>query len=89
MCPQDHIDKWIAGQGLWGNVSEADWKNRVWQLHNRIQSIGQLKELIQLTHEEEGCSFAKQKLLVGITPHYFNLIDRRDPDRPIRKQVIP
>lgn len=90
MYPQDHIDKWIAGQGLWKNVPEADWKNWVWQLHNRIQSIEQLKELIQLTHEEEeGCSFAKQKLLVGITPHYFNLIDRSDPDCPIRKQVIP
>ena len=90
MYPQDHIDKWIAGQGLWKNVPEADWKNWVWQLHNRIQSIEQLKELIQLTHEEEeGCSFAKQKLLVGITPHYFNLIDRKDPDCPIRKQVIP
>ena len=29
------------------------------------------------------------KLALAITPHFFNLIDRDDPDCPIRRQVIP
>ena len=43
-----------------------------------------------LTPEEKaGCLFAKEKLALAITPYFFNLIDRDDPDCPIRKQVIP
>ena len=36
-----------------------------------------------------GCEFANKKLALAITPYFFNLIDRADPDCPIRKQVIP
>mgnify|MGYP006174188485 CR=1 FL=1 len=39
--------------------------------------------------EKAGCEFASQKLSLAITPYFFNLIDRNDPDCPIRKQVIP
>ena len=43
-----------------------------------------------LTPEEKaGCDFANQKLALAITPYFFNLIDRNDPNCPIRKQVIP
>src|SRR5258706_10166066 len=41
------------------------------------------------TEEKAGCAFANQKLALAITPYFFNLIDRGDPDCPIRKQVIP
>jgi lysine 2,3-aminomutase len=33
--------------------------------------------------------FANNKLALAITPYFFNLIDRNDPNCPIRKQVIP
>jgi len=36
-----------------------------------------------------GCLFADRKLALAITPYFFNLIDRNDPDCPIRRQVIP
>ena len=39
--------------------------------------------------EKAGCLFANQKLALAITPYFFNLIDRDDPDCPLRKQVIP
>ncbi len=43
-----------------------------------------------LTAEERaGCAFANKKLALSITPYFFNLIDRNDPNCPIRKQVIP
>ena len=43
-----------------------------------------------LTPEEKaGCLFADKKLSLAITPYYFNLIDRNDPECPIRRQVIP
>jgi lysine 2,3-aminomutase len=65
----------------------ADW---VWQLKNRITSVAQLEQFMTLTAEEKaGCYFADKKLALAITPYFFNLIDRNDPDCPIRKQVIP
>jgi lysine 2,3-aminomutase len=39
--------------------------------------------------EKAGCLFASQKLALAITPYFFNLIDRDDPNCPIRKQLIP
>jgi lysine 2,3-aminomutase len=39
--------------------------------------------------EKAGCAHASEKLALAITPYFFNLIDRNDPNCPIRKQVIP
>jgi lysine 2,3-aminomutase len=67
-----------------------DWSDWVWQLKNRITTVEQLEQLMTLTDEEKaGCAFANQKLALAITPYFFNLIDRYDPNCPIRKQVIP
>lgn len=81
---------WRSGQGLWEHVLEKDWNSWIWQLKNRITSLAQLEELVELTEEERaGCEHANNKLALAITPYYFNLIDRQDPNCPIRKQVIP
>jgi lysine 2,3-aminomutase len=45
---------------------------------------------MELTADEKaGCAFANHKLALAITPYFFNLIDRTDPNCPIRQQVIP
>ena len=81
---------WFEGQGLWQHVPESDWLNWAWQLKNRITSVAQLDQFMTLTAEEKaGCYFADQKLSLAITPYFFNLIDRNDPNCPLRKQVIP
>ncbi len=86
----DAPENWHQGQGLWPDVDPSNWNSWVWQLKNRITSIEQLEEHLDLTPEERaGCVFANQKLALAITPYFFNLIDRDDPDCPIRKQVIP
>ena len=82
--------QWFAGQGLWSHIPATDWADWSWQLKNRINSVAQLDGLMTLTADERaGCEHAEHKLSVGITPYFFNLIDRDDPDCPIRKQVIP
>jgi lysine 2,3-aminomutase len=81
---------WHEGQGLWQDVPGSDWQDWTWQLKNRITTIEQLEELMTLTPDERaGCAHANQKLALAITPYFFNLIDRNDPNCPIRKQVIP
>jgi lysine 2,3-aminomutase len=90
MYPNDSLDNWHNGQGLWAHVPSEDWNNWKWQLKNRITSLKQLEELIELTPDERaGCLFADKKLALAITPYFFNLIHREDPNDPIRRQVIP
>ncbi len=90
MYPRDGLKYWRSGKGLWDHVSDQDWNNWVWQLQNRITRLEQIETYLQLTPEEkEGCLFANKKLALAITPYFFNLIDRQDPECPIRKQVMP
>lgn len=76
--------------GSWGPISPENWGDWTWQLRNRIQTLEQLESRLQLTGEERaGTILAGKKLALGITPHFFNLIDPNDPNCPIRRQVVP
>lgn len=76
--------------GHWSHVSLSDWNDWRWQQRHRISSLEQLETYIELTSEERaGVLLTGSKLAMGITPHFFNLIDINDPDCPIRRQVVP
>ncbi|BET69007.1 hypothetical protein ASA1KI_39250 [Opitutales bacterium ASA1] len=86
----ENRDVWFEGQGLWQHVPQETWQDWGWQLKNRITTLDQLERLMELTPEERrGVAFAGQKLALAITPYFFNLIDREDPDCALRKQLIP
>ncbi|MES2309848.1 MAG: KamA family radical SAM protein [Verrucomicrobiota bacterium] len=79
-----------AGKGYWSSASENEWNDWNWQLRNRVNRIDQLSSKITLTPDEQaGVALSESKLAMGITPHFFNLIDPHDPHCPIRQQVIP
>jgi lysine 2,3-aminomutase len=81
---------WFEGQGLWSHVPESDWKDWSWQLKNRLTTAEHLEHYMVLTPEEKaGCAVADHRLALAVTPYFFNLIDREDPNCPIRRQVIP
>jgi lysine 2,3-aminomutase len=81
---------WFEGQGLWQHIPESDWRDWTWQLKHRLTTVEQLEKYMTLTPEEKaGCLHANHKLALAITPYFFNLIDRNDPNCPIRRQVIP
>ncbi|XHR28187.1 MAG: KamA family radical SAM protein [Chthoniobacteraceae bacterium] len=76
--------------GCWPDVDATQWNDWKWQLKNRIHSLKQLENLMELTPQERaGTILSGSKLALAITPHFFNLIDRNDPACPIRRQVIP
>ncbi len=90
MYPKDSLENWFQGKGIWQDTPDKDWFNWTWQLKNRITNLEKLEKHIDLTPEERvGCEFANTKLALAITPYFFNLIDRNDPNCPIRLQVIP
>ncbi len=79
-----------APRDLWPDVADSDWNDYRWQLKHRVSTLSDLESRMTLTDEERaGVLLAGTKLAMSITPHFFQLIDRNDPDCPIRRQVIP
>lgn len=75
---------------LWKDISEEQWNDWKWQIANRITTVEQLRQVVDLTADEtEGISRCLETLRMAITPYYATLIDPTDPECPIRKQAIP
>jgi lysine 2,3-aminomutase len=76
--------------GYWPAEAKGHWHEARWQLRNRVDSLADLEARLKLSDiERAGVLLAGNKLAMSITPHFFNLIDRDDPECPIRRQVIP
>jgi lysine 2,3-aminomutase len=79
--------------GYWKDdpsASPANWSSWQWQLQHRVTDLQTLEKHLNLTREERsGVLLSGNKLAMAITPHFLNLIDRDDPECPIRRQVIP
>lgn len=72
------------------NVSTEEWNDWRWQVRNRVETLEELKEYIDLTEEEEeGVRKSLETLRMAITPYYLCLIDETNPNCPVRKQAIP
>ncbi|SKC58325.1 lysine 2,3-aminomutase [Maledivibacter halophilus] len=75
---------------LWKDVTDQQWNDWHWQVRNRITTVEDLKKVINITpEEEEGINKALKKLRMGITPYYAALMEKDDPNCPIRKQAVP
>lgn len=75
---------------LWKDVTDEEWNDWHWQVRNRIDTVEDLKKIINLTpEEEEGVNAALKKLRMGITPYYALLMDENDPTCPVRQQAVP
>jgi len=75
---------------LFSEVTDSQWNDWHWQVRNRIESLEQLKQYVQLTsEEEEGVQQCLGHLRMAITPYYLSLFDTEDSHCPIRKQAIP
>ena len=71
-------------------VSESDWNDWRWQLRNRITTVDDLIDVLKLSRKEKDeLEKVCKKFRFAITPYYFSLIDRDNPEDPIRSQSIP
>src|SRR5260370_2080267 len=77
--------------GYWPDVTLELWNDWKWQLKNRVTSLAQAEEHMDLSDEERsGVLLSGDKLALAVTRHFFNLIPReKNPDDPIRRQVNP
>jgi lysine 2,3-aminomutase len=72
------------------DVNTDKWSDWKWQLRHRIQTLEDLKEWITPTEQEiAGIEATKGLFRWQITPYYANLMDPKDPQCPVRRQVVP
>jgi len=72
------------------NITKEEKHNWQWQLRNRITTLGELENWVHLTVEEKrAIQYSSGRLKMAITPHYAGLMDKNDPECPVRKQAVP
>jgi len=75
---------------LWKDVTKKEWEDWTWQVRNRVTTVDQLKEIINLTPEEEqGVAQSLKVLRMAISPYFAMLMDPDDPHDPVRMQAVP
>ncbi|MBP0726498.1 lysine 2,3-aminomutase [Bacillus sp. RG28] len=75
---------------LWKDVTEDQWNDWLWQLTNTVRTLDDLKQIIDLTEEEEeGVRISTKTIPLNITPYYASLMNPTDPRCPIRMQSVP
>ena len=73
-----------------GRVEKEEKNNWRWQLQHRITTLGELEKWINLTVEEKrAVQYSPGRLKMAITPHFAGLMDKNDPDCPVRRQAVP
>ena len=72
-------------------AKDSEWNDWRWQSRHRIRTLDQLERMLVLSDDERrgAQSKAGSMLPVGITPYYMSLLDRDDPQQPLRRTVIP
>ena len=72
------------------DVTDEQWNDWHWQVNNRLNTVDQIKQVVDLTADEEA-DIAKvmDGFRVGITPYYASLMDPDDPGCPVRRQAVP
>jgi lysine 2,3-aminomutase len=73
----------------YADVPDEEWSSWRWQMSHRLNTIAELEAVIDLTESEKNALRAGGIFRVDVTPYFISLIDPRDPQDPIRKQVIP
>jgi lysine 2,3-aminomutase len=71
-------------------VTELAGSRWQWQLTHRIQTADELSRYVRLTDSEKtGIADAGSRFRWTVTPYFASLMDREDPDCPVRRQAIP
>jgi L-lysine 2,3-aminomutase len=71
-------------------IAAEDWESVVWQMQNRITTLEGLARWIEPSAAEaRAIEDLARRFRFVITPYYASLMDAKDPECPIRRQVVP
>jgi len=72
------------------DIDSNQWNDYKWQLGNAVTKIDHLSRVLKLQNEEEEKILEVKKIYpFVISPYFLSLINPKDDNDPIRKQVVP
>lgn len=75
---------------IWQKVTSDEWNDPVWQMRNVVTDARGLSRIIKLTpRERDEIDRAVRHSRFQATPYYLSLIDEKNPECPIRMQIVP
>jgi lysine 2,3-aminomutase len=75
---------------IWKDATDKDWNSWIWQQQKRIKTMDQLEKVVNVTDSERKAFAQSHEMFnMGITPYYASLMDKDDPNCPIRLQSVP
>ncbi len=70
------------------HVPEHNWHDWRWQFANRLRTEADFAKLMELTESEKE-ALKSPSFAVAVTPYFASLIQKDNPNCPIRRQAIP
>lgn len=91
LYPKSILDRFpIAGKGAYQDIEDKQWNHWTWQQSRRITNLEKLEKVINVTEDERRAFKASDEMFhMGITPYYSTLMDKDDPNCPVRLQSVP
>ena len=74
---------------IYQNVPDEKWNDWRWQLSHRLNSLSEIEQVLELSESERVALGKKGLFRVDVTPYFISLMDPKDPNDPVRRQVIP
>ncbi|MFL7868810.1 MAG: lysine 2,3-aminomutase [Anaerolineales bacterium] len=74
---------------VYADVPDEKWNDWRWQLSHRLNTVEEIEKVFPLTESERKALQTSGLFRVDITPYFISLIDPKDPNDPVRKQIIP
>ncbi|MBN1831753.1 MAG: KamA family radical SAM protein [Deltaproteobacteria bacterium] len=72
------------------DIPTTSWNDWRWQLKNRIRDMETLRRFLVLSEDElMALSDPDGHFPFAVTPYYASLLNRGDPNQPIRRAVVP
>jgi len=75
---------------LKARVSADEWNDWQWQMKNRITTVTDLKDYLNLSPRQIAeMNLVEERFRTVITPYYLSLANPNDPNDPILRQALP
>jgi lysine 2,3-aminomutase len=88
--PRSTFQTKIFRKTFYPDVSDREWNDWHWQARNRLRTLAQLEQVLDLSEDERKALSAGDSMLpASITPYYMSLVSRDDRSQPLRRTVIP
>ena len=74
---------------IYKDVPDEKWNDWRWQLSHRLNALEEIEQVLDLSESERNALSRKGLFRVDVTPYFISLIDPKDENDPVRRQVIP